>query len=280
MTTGQLWVSRRLEDIISAVEKAAGDIEPQYYPNSDAFLTDVFDEALNKTFDEDATEPDSDSFNDKYSSVLSALEDIFGEQLRDYYNQEMSSESKTSIHESNLEKNKKLIEKMLSDQMTIEEITDTVGLTKKQVYFLAKDYPMRLRCPDAYHYISEILKYTDLINNTKDYGTCRISVEVDWFTGTFNFEYEDDKYNLQGYATIYWDGNCDFPIDIGYFHVLETGEYNDEYDELQARVDSSLYPKKYNSISEMIDFMNEDYFDLIVPEIRKSIPHYKKRLGI
>lgn len=90
MTEGQLWVIRRLNDVISAVETAAGVIEPQYYPNSEAFLTDVFDEALSKTFDGDVTEIDSDSFNDKYSSVLRALEDIFGEQLRDYYNQEMS----------------------------------------------------------------------------------------------------------------------------------------------------------------------------------------------
>lgn len=88
-TTGQLWVSRRIGRLIDEIETAAGQIEPQYYPNAESFITDVFDEALSKTFDEDATEFESDSFNDKYSSVLSALDDIFGNQLRDYYRQEM-----------------------------------------------------------------------------------------------------------------------------------------------------------------------------------------------
>lgn len=90
MTKGQLWVTRRLGDIITELEIAAGQIDPQYYPNAESFMTDVFDETLSKTFDGDVTEFDSDSFNDKYSSVLSALEDIFGEQLRDFYQKEMS----------------------------------------------------------------------------------------------------------------------------------------------------------------------------------------------
>jgi hypothetical protein len=186
----------------------------------------------------------------------------------------ISEEQHRLLTENNFEKNKKLIEKMLSYQMTIEEIIDLVGLTKKQIYFLAKDYRIKLRCPDAYHYISDILQYTDLINNKKNYGSCQISVEVDSLSGIYNFEYTDNNYYIMGYSTIYWDGTCDFPINIDYIQDLKTGEDNHKYDELQIIVDPSLYPKRYNSISEMIDFMNEDYFDLIVLEIRKSISHH------
>jgi hypothetical protein len=89
-TTGQLWVSRRIGRLIDEIETAAGRIEPKYYPNAESFITDVFDETLSRTFDGEATEFESDSFNDKYSSILSSLDDIFGDQLRDYYQQEMS----------------------------------------------------------------------------------------------------------------------------------------------------------------------------------------------
>ena len=48
MTSGQMWVTRRLDDIIEMVEEAAGDIDTQDYPNFDTLMMDVFDSALNR----------------------------------------------------------------------------------------------------------------------------------------------------------------------------------------------------------------------------------------
>jgi len=52
MTSGQIWVTRRLSDIIDFVEEAAGDISIDDYPNFEIWMMDVFDSALNRLSDE------------------------------------------------------------------------------------------------------------------------------------------------------------------------------------------------------------------------------------
>jgi len=86
MTPGQIWVTRRLSDIIELVEEAAGDISTLDYPSFDSWMMDVFDSALNRLGNEDYT--DENKFLDKYSSIISSLEDIFKEQLHDFYSSE------------------------------------------------------------------------------------------------------------------------------------------------------------------------------------------------
>jgi hypothetical protein len=88
MTPGQIWVTRRLSDIIDFVEEAAGDISIDDYPNFETWMVDVFDSALNRLGDEGYT--DENEFLDKYASIISALEDIFKEQLQDFYKSEES----------------------------------------------------------------------------------------------------------------------------------------------------------------------------------------------
>ena len=83
MTPGQVWVTRRLSEIIDLVEEAAGDINTEDYPNFEIWMMDVFDSALNRLSDESYR--DENKFLDIYSSVLSSLEDIFKEQLHDFY---------------------------------------------------------------------------------------------------------------------------------------------------------------------------------------------------
>jgi hypothetical protein len=83
MTSGQLWVSRRIEDIIDKVEESAGDIDTNDYPNFESWMMDIFDSALNRLHDESYSK--ETEYLDKYSSVLSAMEDAFKEQLEDFY---------------------------------------------------------------------------------------------------------------------------------------------------------------------------------------------------
>ena len=94
MTPGQIWVSRRLEDIIEFIEETAGYISTDDYPNFDSWMMDVFDSALDR-LNEESYENETEYLN-KYSSVLSAMEDMFGEQLKHFYKsvqQEMVSEN-------------------------------------------------------------------------------------------------------------------------------------------------------------------------------------------
>ena len=109
MTPGQLWVARRIELIIPTLEDVAGDFDPVYYPNPKSYITDVLDEVLSKLYDGSATEFDSDSFTDKYSSVITTLEEIFGEDLKQHYESVFSDEQQT-LNESEVYKN---IEKLV-----------------------------------------------------------------------------------------------------------------------------------------------------------------------
>lgn len=95
MTSGQIWVTRRLDDIIETVEEAAGDIDTADYPNFQSWMMDVFDSALNRLHDE--SYQSESNFLDKYSGVLSAMEDMFKDQLEDFY---LSEKDNDIINES------------------------------------------------------------------------------------------------------------------------------------------------------------------------------------
>ena len=70
------------------------------YTNYKSYEYDVFDETisiLNKGDDNF----DFNSFNDKYSSVISTMEDIFGNQIKDHFTSELSDEKESINEESN-----------------------------------------------------------------------------------------------------------------------------------------------------------------------------------
>lgn len=94
MTSGQIWVKRRLEDIIELVEEAAGDIDTNDYPNFNSWMIDVFDSALNRL--DEKFYNDENEFIEKYETIVTALLEIFEDQLHDFYEseqQEMISEN-------------------------------------------------------------------------------------------------------------------------------------------------------------------------------------------
>ena len=95
MNLGQIWITRRLDDIIGTVEEAAGDIDTRDYPNFQSWMMDVFDSALNRLHDE--SYQSESNFLDKYSGILSAMEDMFKDQLEDFY---LSEKDNDVINES------------------------------------------------------------------------------------------------------------------------------------------------------------------------------------
>ncbi len=116
MTSGQIWVTRRLSDIIDFVEEAAGDISIDDYPNFEIWMMDVFDSALNRLSDESYR--DENKFLDIYSSVLSSLEDIFKEQLHDFY---LSEKDNDVINESS-----EIPIRLLRRSVDLEKIGDII----------------------------------------------------------------------------------------------------------------------------------------------------------
>ena len=92
MTSGQLWVSRRLKDLIKAVEEAVTThVDIENYKNFKEYSIDVYDAALDIVVYTEIKD-----WRNMYDSIILAMEDTFNTQLKDFYEseqQEMISES-------------------------------------------------------------------------------------------------------------------------------------------------------------------------------------------
>jgi hypothetical protein len=91
MTPGQIWVKRRLKDLIKAVEEAATthvDIENYKNFNFKEYSIDVYNAALDIVVNTEI----KDWWN-MYDSIISTMEDTFNTQLKEYYESEIGLES-------------------------------------------------------------------------------------------------------------------------------------------------------------------------------------------
>jgi len=182
-----------------------------------------------------------------------------------------------NLFESNYEKNSNLIYKMWLEYKNLDEISDLVGIEKIEIIELLKDKKIPIDCSFAYDLIRIIFK-TDLINKnyTFDGGKKKINLEWDFFTGAVVFEYHDEKYLLQGFATPYWNGECRTPVDGSYFEdTTHEDLYYDDYD--GQGLTTSYTPQSFESISELIDFLNNDYPKLLIEPIEEILEYYKDR---
>ena len=192
--------------------------------------------------------------------------------IRDYF---MSRLEKT-ITESNYEKNSNLIYKMYNDGMDFYEISDLTGLELEQIIFLLKDKEIHIDCGLAYKLVGLLFR-TDLVNKKHSFEDMRADIEFSWdgFAGYVIFEYNDTDYKLVGVATPYWDGNCRTPVDGSYF---EDKHYPDSYDDYDNQgFETSYTPKGFKSISELIDFLNNEYPKLLIDPIKELIHYFENK---
>ena len=192
--------------------------------------------------------------------------------IRDYF---MSRLEKT-ITESDHEKNSRLIYKMWNDGMDFYEISDLTGLELEQIIFLLKDKEIHIDCGLAYKLVGLLFR-TDLVNKKHSFENMRADIEFSWdgFGGYSVFEYNDTDYKLVGFATPYWNGDCRTPVDGSYF---EDKHYPDSYDDYDNQgLTTSYTPKSFESISELIDFLNNEYPKLLIDPINKLIHYYENK---
>jgi len=192
--------------------------------------------------------------------------------IRDYF---MSRLEKT-ITESDYEKNSRLIYKMWNDGMDFYEISDLTGLELGQIIFLLKDKEIHIDCGLAYKLVGLLFR-TDLVNKKHSFKNMRADIEFSWdgFGGYVIFEYNDSGYKLVGFATPYWNGDCRTPVDGSYF---EDKHYPDSYDDYDNQgLTTSYTPKSFKSISELIDFLNNEYPKLLIDPIKKLIHYYENK---
>jgi len=155
MTPGQIWVKRRLEDIIELVEEAAGDIDTNDYPNFNSWMIDVFDSTLNRL--DEKFYNDENEFIEKYDTIITALLEIFEDQLHDFYEseqQEMISENFDRILDlyQKVKKGEELRPSEQTMMRAFKKFVDKGGNAEDFVYSDEEDYDVDEREGETFTY--------------------------------------------------------------------------------------------------------------------------------
>jgi hypothetical protein len=178
------------------------------------------------------------------------------------------------LHESNFEKNKRLVGKMWDEGMNMDEISSLIGLDKSQIISLLKDKEIKIDCGFAERLTTLLFWKTDFIRKEYSFNDGETTLEFTWggFSGIIYFTYEDEEYEISGMATPFWNGDCSIPVDLDRIKTKSTGDYEDDLG-LSGYVLENI-PSQFNSIQELIDFLNKDYPLEIIEVMPRLISKY------
>lgn len=178
------------------------------------------------------------------------------------------------LFESNFEKNKRLVGKMWDEGMNMDEISSLIGLDKSQIISLFKDKEIKIDCGFAERLTTLLFWKTDFIRKEYSFNDGETTLEFTWggFSGIIYFTYEDEDYEISGMATPYWDGDCLIPVDLDRIKTKSTGDYEDDLSPTGYVLEN--IPSRFNSIQELIDFLNTDYPKEIVKVMPRLISKY------
>lgn len=175
--------------------------------------------------------------------------------------------------ESNSEKNKKLVGKMWDEGIDFDEISELIGLGKTDVILHLKDKHIKIDCEFAEKLTNLLFWRTSLINKEYSLNDGESTLEFTWggFSGIIYFTYENKEVKLTGMASPYWNGYCHVPVDTDHFVNKLDGE-TDESSFEEIELDD--IPSEFNSIQELIDFLNNDYPKKLIKKMPEIISLY------
>ena len=178
------------------------------------------------------------------------------------------------LYESNFEKNKRLVGKMWDEGMNLDEISSLIGLDQSQIILLLKDKNIKIDCGFAERLTTLLFWKTDFIRKEYSFNDGETTLEFTWggFSGIIYFTYEDEEYEISGMATPFWNGDCSIPVDLDRIKTKSTGDYEDDLG-LSGYVLENI-PSRFNSIQELIDFLNKDYPLEIIEVMPRLISKY------
>lgn len=177
--------------------------------------------------------------------------------------------------ESNTEKNKRLVGKMWDEGMNMDEISSLIGLDQSQIILLLKDKNIKIDCGFAERLTTLLFWKTDFIRKEYSFNDGETTLEFSWggFSGIIYFTYEDEDYEITGMATPFWNGDCSIPMDLDRIkNKLIGGEYQEDFGSSDIFLENT--PSQFNSIQELIDFLNKDYPKEIIKVMPRLISKY------
>ena len=179
-----------------------------------------------------------------------------------------------NLFESKEEKKSDLLYSMWMEGMSMDDIKDYTGINIQQIIYYLKNKEINIDCKFAEDLVITLMFNTDFINKNYNFNDGQMFLNLNWggSSGSVAFEFNDKEYKLTGWATPYWGGNCDTPVESNYFENKKTDEYVDEYGSTGNRIENT--PSSFNSIQELIDFLNNDYPKQLIKPIKELIEDY------
>jgi hypothetical protein len=179
-----------------------------------------------------------------------------------------------NLFESKEEKKSDLLYSMWMEEMSIDDIKDYTGMSAHQIISYLKNREINIDCKFAEDLVLTLMYRTDFINKNYNFNDGQMFLNLNWggSSGSVAFEFNDKEYTLTGWATPYWGGECNTPVESNYFENKKTDEYVDEYGNSDKKIEYT--PSSFNSIQELIDFLNNDYPKQLIKPIKELIEGY------
>jgi hypothetical protein len=179
-----------------------------------------------------------------------------------------------NLFESKEEKKSDLLYSMWMEGMSMDDIKDYTGMSDHQIITYLKNREINIDCKFAEDLVLTLMYRTDFINKNYNFNDGQMFLNLSWggSSGSIAFEFNDKEYKLTGWATPYWGGECNTPVESNYFENKKTDEYVDEYGNSDKKIEYT--PSSFNSIQGLIDFLNNDYPKQLIKPIKELIEGY------
>lgn len=171
------------------------------------------------------------------------------------------------INES--EKIKSIVIRLYDEWKDFDKINELTGIPMETIITSLKDYDMVIDCGWAEELIINIFNNTSLLKNEVSLNFQGLDVKLKLnhlrFSNALEYRYENKYGYLIGYSTPYWAGDCLLPIENNQYYDRNGEEYH-----VNDSVDIKI-PPRFNNMTELIDWFNNDYIETLLIELEKII---------
>lgn len=211
-------------------------------------------------FDMDEGESD-----EKWYMIHDSLEELFSEEIEDYYDNADCSEyeEEETLNESVIgDRTKKLISRLYQEGKTFFEINKMTGLPFDILISTLGEYDIEIDCTMAYELILQFFAHTNLLKKNIETKNYKIELDYNHWEGTIEYKYLDTDYVMEGYCTPYWDGNCNLPIENFKIYDSDGDLEDDSYVMIKL-------PERFDSYSDLIEWFNSSYLNILSNSLKE-----------
>jgi hypothetical protein len=181
--------------------------------------------------------------------------------------------NKLQESDKDFNKTKTLVNSMFEQGYSIDDILKFTGLDKDVVIVLLYDREVIQdesgECPDKYEYLYHLLWDGELLNKTHKYEDgSSVEITFDRFSGTIDFKYTSEGYDLMGYATLMWNAEPFLPVNLTYFVDLDETDYDvDGYYSSMVDLKTDSKFNNIRTLRQLVDYFNNDYYIMLKGEL-------------